>query len=133
MSTTTKKDLIREVSDKTGVDIASVKEIIQCMFDTMCEGLAKDGNIEIRNFGIFRVKHTGPRKARNPKNKTEIIVPAKKHIHFKPGKTMKARINQKIKPSQTPFSAVTSSQEWESPETETKSPLFSERSEVDNR
>ena len=94
MGTITKKDIIKNVADKTGVDIASVKTIVQYMFETMCEGLSTDGNIEIRNFGIFKVKQTGERKARNPKNKTIITVPAKKHIHFKPGKQMKARINQ---------------------------------------
>lgn len=109
MPTVTKKDLIKVVSEKTGVDIVSVKEIMQCTFDTMCEGLAQDGNIEIRNFGIFRVKHTGPRKARNPKNKTEIMVPAKKHIHFKPGKTMKAKINSNKNPEPTPREPLVSS------------------------
>ncbi len=93
--TSTKKDIVKEVATRTGFDISSVKDIVQTMFDAMCDGLARDGNIEIRNFGIFKVKKTPARKARNPKTSEIITVPAKKHISFKPGQLMKKRINEK--------------------------------------
>lgn len=92
--TSTKKDIVKEVAARTGFDISSVKNIVQTMFDAMCEGLARDGNIEIRNFGIFKVKSTPARKARNPKTSEIITVPAKKHISFKPGQEMKMKINE---------------------------------------
>jgi len=93
MGTRTKKDLIKEVANRTGLDILTVKDNIQCMFDTMCEGLGRDGNIEIRNFGIFKLKPIPSRTARNPKTGETIEVPAKNLIHFKPGQLMKQRIN----------------------------------------
>lgn len=94
--TSTKKDLVKEVAARTGFDIASVKQIVQIMFEAMSMGLARDGNIEIRNFGIFKVKQTLARKARNPKTSEIIMVPPKKHISFKPGQMMKEKINQNI-------------------------------------
>ncbi|MGC9326134.1 MAG: HU family DNA-binding protein [Candidatus Hinthialibacter sp.] len=94
--TCTKKDIVKEFAARTGFDISSVKEIVQTMFDAMSDGLSKDGNIEIRNFGIFKVKHTPARKARNPKTSEIITVPAKKHISFKPGQMMKKRINEAL-------------------------------------
>lgn len=99
--TSTKKDLVKEVAARTGFDISSVKQIVQTMFDAMCDGLSRDGNIEIRNFGIFKVKHTPARKARNPKTSEIIMVPPKKHISFKPGQTMKERINRNVEPSES--------------------------------
>lgn len=92
-STVTKKDIVKEVARLTGYDTQSIKDVVQTMFDCMCEGLAYDGNIEIRNFGIFKVKSTPERQARNPKTSEIITVPAKKHIHFKPGQEMKILIN----------------------------------------
>ncbi len=100
--TCTKKDIVKEVAARTGFDIASVKDIVQTMFDAMCEGLSRDGNIEIRNFGIFKVKSTLARKARNPKTSEIITVPAKKHISFKPGQVMKEQINEKDFPELKP-------------------------------
>ena len=94
--TSTKKDLVKEVAARTGFDIASVKHILQTMFDAMSQGLAEDGNIEIRNFGIFKVKHTPARKARNPKTSEIIMVPPKRHISFKPGQLMKEKINENL-------------------------------------
>jgi|GEM_PF-887305 len=94
MATVTKKDIVKEVARLTGYDTQSIKDVVQTMFDCMCEGLAKEGNIEIRNFGIFKVKSTPERQARNPKTSEIITVPAKKHIHFKPGQEMKILINQ---------------------------------------
>ncbi|HEQ60041.1 MAG TPA: integration host factor subunit beta [Firmicutes bacterium] len=94
MATVTKKDIVKEVARLTGYDTQSIKDVVQTMFDCMCEGLAKEGNIEIRNFGIFKVKSTPERQARNPKTSEIITVPAKKHIHFKPGQEMKLLINQ---------------------------------------
>lgn len=94
MVTRTKKDLIKEVANRTGLDLQTVKENIQEMFDVMCEGLGRDGNIEIRNFGIFKVKSIPSRAARNPKTGETIQVPAKNLIHFKPGQLMKQRINR---------------------------------------
>ncbi len=92
--TSTKKDLVKDVSEKTGLESAKVKEIIQSMLETMCKGLAEDGNIELRNFGIFKIKTTPERTARNPKTSEIIKVPAKKHVNFKPGLLLKVKINQ---------------------------------------
>lgn len=100
--TCTKKDIVKEVAARTGFDMASIKEIVQTMFDAMCEGLARDENIEIRNFGIFKVKTTPERKARNPKTSEIITVPAKKHISFKPGQVMKQKINEEDFPEVSP-------------------------------
>ena len=94
MGTITKKDIVKDVARLTGYDTQSIKDVVQTMFDCMCEGLARDGNIEIRNFGIFKVKSTPEHQARNPKTSEIITVPAKKHIHFKPGQEMKILINQ---------------------------------------
>ena len=39
--TSTKKDIVKEVAQRTGFDISSVKEIVQIMFDAMCEWSCK--------------------------------------------------------------------------------------------
>jgi integration host factor subunit beta len=94
MGSFTKKDLVREVSSRTGLDAQAGKENVDCFLDVMCEGLGRDGVIEIRRFGIFRVKDAPERAARNPRTDEAIRVPAKKTIHFKPGLLMKERLKQ---------------------------------------
>ncbi len=92
--TCTKRDIVKEVASRTGFDISTIQDIVDTMFEAMCVGLSEDRNIEIRNFGIFKVKETSSRTARNPKTGETITVPAKRHIHFKPGQEMKKKINE---------------------------------------
>ena len=94
MRSVTKKDLVNEVARLTGYDAQQVRTLVDAMFECMCAGLAQDGGIEIRNFGVFSVKSTPERQARNPKTGEVITVPAKKHLHFKPGQQMRTLINQ---------------------------------------
>ena len=122
-STVTKKDIVKEVARLTGYDTQSIKDVVQTMFDCMCEGLSADGNIEIRNFGIFKVKSTPERQARNPKTSEIITVPAKKHIHFKPGQEMKILINEEEQSREK----AESQQTYSEPEKETPS-LFGDLS-----
>ncbi|WP_460167096.1 HU family DNA-binding protein [Thermostilla marina] len=70
------------------------KEIVQKTFDAIIEALVTNGKIELRNFGVFKVKLRQPRKARNPKTSKPMDVPAKFVVTFKPGKKMEERIRQ---------------------------------------
>ena len=55
---------------------------------------AKDGRIELRNFGVFEVKQRKPRKARNPRSGEPVFVPAKLAVKFKPGLEMEAKVSE---------------------------------------
>lgn len=99
METVTKKDIVSEVARLTGYDTQRVQVLVDAMFECISQGLARDGGIEIRNFGIFKVKSIPQRRARNPKTGEIVTVPAKKQIHFKPGQQMKTLINREEEPA----------------------------------
>ncbi len=71
-----------------------VKEIVQRVFDSITQTLVNQGRIELRNFGVFRVKKRRPRQARNPRNGASVKVPARLAVTFKPGQKMQERIGQ---------------------------------------
>ena len=88
----TKKDLVREVSGKSKLTQAEVKNVIQLTFDSVLSALVRGEKVELRNFGVFQVKDRAQRRARNPRTGEEVIVPRKKVAVFKPGRMMEARI-----------------------------------------
>jgi len=88
----TKKDIVCSVADKLAVTQVQTKEIIQETFTAIIETLVEDGRIELRNFGVFEVRHRKPRNARNPKTGEAVKVPAKCVVTFKPGKVMEAKV-----------------------------------------
>ncbi|MGT2482149.1 nitronate monooxygenase (plasmid) [Methylobacterium oryzae CBMB20] len=55
--------------------------------------LADEDRVELRDFGTFCVRDREGRRARNPRTGREVVVPARTHVHFKPGKAMRARLN----------------------------------------
>ena len=88
----TKKEIVKEISEKLALTQLKTKDVVQMTFDAVIDALAKHGRIELRNFGVFEVKRREPRKARNPRTGAEVYVPAKNVVTFKPGKEMAERI-----------------------------------------
>jgi len=88
----TKKEIVRAISETSGLTQLKTKEIVQQTFDAIIKALKRDGRIELRNFGVFEVKERKPRKARNPRTGEEVFVPPKNVVTFKPGKEMTEQI-----------------------------------------
>ena len=90
----TKKEIVKQISDDTGLTQLKTKEIVQKTFDAIMETLLSEGRIELRNFGVFEVKRRKARKARNPRTGSRVDVPPKSVVTFKPGKEMEEKIRR---------------------------------------
>lgn len=88
----TKKDIVRQISEKIGETQLKTKEIVQRTFDAIVDTLLETGRIELRKFGVFEVKQRKARKARNPRTGDAVDVPPKNVVTFKPGKIMEERV-----------------------------------------
>jgi nucleoid DNA-binding protein len=92
--TVTKKEIVKQISDKIGLTQLKTKEIVQQTFDAIVDTLLEIGRIELRNFGVFEVKQRKARKARNPRTGQRVDVPPKYVVTFKPGKEMEERVKK---------------------------------------
>lgn len=90
----TKKEIVKQISDKIGLTQLKTKEIVQQTFDAIVDTLLEIGRIELRNFGVFEVKQRKARKARNPRTGERVDVPPKYVVTFKPGKEMEERVKK---------------------------------------
>lgn len=90
----TKKEIVKQISEKLGLTQLKTKEIVQLTFDAIIDTLIEDARIELRNFGVFQVKKRKARKARNPRTGERVDVPPKNVVTFKPGKEMEERVRQ---------------------------------------
>ncbi len=90
----TKKEIVKQISDRLGLTQLKTKEIVQRTFDAIVDTLIEQGRIELRNFGVFEVKQRKARKARNPRTGEKVDVPPKNVVTFKPGKEMEERVRQ---------------------------------------
>ncbi len=88
----TKKELVLEVSKETGVPQVDVKRVVHRFLLQVIENLKAGKTIELRKFGVFKVRQRAPRRGRNPKTGQEVPVPAKRVVVFKPGLLMRLHI-----------------------------------------
>ncbi len=89
----TKRDLVVQISEETGMIQQDVSCVIQKTLDYITEALAEGKHVEFRNFGVFDVCLRKARVGRNPKDPSNPIpIPAHNVVRFKPGKIMKEKI-----------------------------------------
>lgn len=94
-----KKKLAKNLAIDGSMTVKKANELIDYTLKTIAETLAIEGRIELRNFGVFEVVKTPPRKARNPKTGEVVFVPKTYKVKFKPGKEMILKVleeNKKI-------------------------------------
>src|SRR6202051_762043 len=92
--TVTKKEIVKQISERIGLTQLKTKDIVQQTFDAIVDTLIEVGRIELRNFGVFEVKRRKARKARNPRTGDKVDVPPKNVVTFKPGKEMEERVRK---------------------------------------
>ncbi|HTY44546.1 MAG TPA: HU family DNA-binding protein [Patescibacteria group bacterium] len=88
----TKKDIILKVADETKLKQIDVKLVVQKTFDCIVEALVRGEKIELRNFGVFKLKQRKSRTGRNPRTGEAVPVPPRKVVVFKPGLEMKQQV-----------------------------------------
>jgi integration host factor subunit beta len=92
----TKKDIAKEIAAKYGLDQTVAKRTVQDVFDHIVESLLTNGRIELRNFGVFELKHRAPRVARNPRTNQQVSVPPRTVVVFHPGKNLSKMVSEKV-------------------------------------
>jgi DNA-binding protein HU-beta/integration host factor subunit alpha len=90
----TKKDIVMKVSNETNLTQIDVKKIVQKTLDAIVESLERGETVELRNFGVFKVKSRRGRVGRNPRTGEEVPVPEKTVVVFKPGLVLKHRVKE---------------------------------------
>jgi len=90
----TKKDIIMKIADETGLKQVEVKEVVQRTFDMIIDSLSRGEKVELRNFGIFKVKTRKGRVGRNPRTGESVSIPDKQVVSFKSGMKMKVDVEE---------------------------------------
>ncbi len=92
MATLTKRDLVVQISNETGMVQHQVLDVIQKTLDQITTSLSNGDVVELRNFGVFEVKLTKPRVGRNPNVPgSSFVIPARATVKFKSGKIMRQK------------------------------------------
>lgn len=88
----TKKEIVLKIAEDAGLKQTDIKKVVQKTLNLIIASLAKGNTVELRNFGVFKVKSRKPRIGRNPRTGTTVAIPERKVVVFKSGMVMKKKV-----------------------------------------
>jgi DNA-binding protein HU-beta len=93
----TKADVVKKVSEDTGIEKVTVEKTVEAFMETVIESLKKGDNVYLRGFGSFIVKKRAPKVARNISKNTTVIVPEHFIPSFKPADNFVEQVKENMK------------------------------------
>lgn len=83
-----KAQLVTEVAHKTGLQRKQAADAVQCVIDTIRDGV-KNGSVSLPGLGTFSVVTTKARTGVRPGTKVKIEIPEGRRLKFKPSSSLK--------------------------------------------
>ena len=92
----TRSDLVEELAAQFGqLNQRDAEQAVKTILDAVSDALVRGHRIEIRGFGSFSLHFRPPRIGRNPKTGDAVDLSGKYVPHFKPGKELRERVNDR--------------------------------------
>ncbi len=93
-STLTRADLSEAVYREVGLSRNESAELVESVLGHMSDALVRGETVKISSFGTFSVRQKNERVGRNPKTGTEVPIPPRRVLVFRPSHVLKDRINE---------------------------------------
>lgn len=84
-----KAEIVKQAAEKLNMRDKEALIVIDAIIDSIKKIVAEQGRLEIRDFGVFQTKTRKERIGRNPKDKKEYPIPARRVVTFKMGRELK--------------------------------------------
>lgn len=84
-----KSSLVEKVHEVLGGTKVQAEQVVETLFGTITDALAKGEEVSVAGFGIFSSKARAARTARNPRTGEPVNVPAMNVPKFKAAKALK--------------------------------------------
>ena len=78
-----KKQLVKRLSQKTGLTLAESNDFLNSVLDIVSDTLKKEEDVFLRGFGSFMIKDRKPRRTMSLNTREMITSPGKKVVKFK--------------------------------------------------
>jgi len=90
--TLTKAGLAEYLFEELGLNKREAKELVERFFEEIRSALESGTQVKLSGFGNFDLREKQQRPGRNPKTGEEIPITERRVVTFKPGHTLKTRV-----------------------------------------
>ena len=94
--TTTKADIVNNISKTTGISKVETKAVVEGVIASLIEAVTAGNKVELRGFGVFYSKRRKPRQARNPKTGATVELGERFVPLFKPSTDFTQKVNENL-------------------------------------
>lgn len=88
----TKRELVNELSVKTGHSKREVERMVNNLVELISEKIQRNEKVSITSFGTFYLGKIAKRRGRDPQTGKEISIPDMKIPRFRAGKGLKEKV-----------------------------------------
>jgi len=92
----TKADIVEALYEKVGFSKKEAADLVEMVFDTLKDTLAKGQKIKISGFGNFVVREKRSRVGRNPQTGQSIEISARRVLTFRPSQVLRTEVNSSL-------------------------------------
>ena len=89
----TRSALIDRLASTADISQWDAAAALSAVLDVVAQALGRHDRVELRGFGAFTARQHQARAGRNPRTGDSVHVPAKKSVHFKPGRELLHALN----------------------------------------
>jgi nucleoid DNA-binding protein len=90
----TKAEFVESLAATLNQSKSESERVLGAVFAVLKQALQRGEKIDLRGLGVFKVRESKPRQARNPRTGEALSIPARKAAVFKPGKELSALLNK---------------------------------------
>lgn len=92
----TKADLVEKVAEAVGPGVTKrdCGRMVDAFLDAVKDALAQGDRIELRGFGVFKVRRRKARTARNPRTGAPVELPSRDVPVFEPSRHLRGRVDR---------------------------------------
>ena len=91
----TKAEFVETLASTLGQTKTESERVLEAVVDVLKQALQRGEKIDLRGLGVFKVRETKPRQARNPRTGETLSIAAKRTAVFKPGKELSTTLNDR--------------------------------------
>ena len=89
-----KQELVNAIATETGLSKKDTEATLNSFVNVVSNALSKKDKVQLIGFGTFETRKRAARTGRNPQTGEEIKIKASTVPAFKPGKTLKEKVNK---------------------------------------
>ena len=87
-----KTDLVDAIAIRSGVPRVTIRKMLDVLPEVFTEALMDKDDVRLANFGTFKAVTRAPRRARNMRTGTEMMLPETTVVKFVPSANLKKAV-----------------------------------------